>query len=146
MADPPRKQVHDAMLSALQASTAFKTVSDRLEPWWDWGPDKFPLIIINSGPGEYSRLAYLHPTESDMQGIAEFDVHGYVFDLNNVLVEKREEIRKDIQKVLINSTGIHDKAAECMIVSDDDDGGQLENYGGVNCKVRFTYFYNHLLT
>ena len=147
MADTTRKQVYDAAVSALTASTGIMYVTRRLDAWWDWPVNRYPGVCAIDGSEEKNRFSFIvgstTTSPADMEARMELIVHGYCFDPNNSLDTKRSELIKDIEKALTSSTALDDLTLDVTPVSVETDEGVIENYSLVKCGYQIRYLYNH---
>lgn len=146
MADTTRKQVYDAAVAALTASTGIKYVTTKLDAWWDWSPSRYPGVCVIDGSEDKNRFAYMWASTTDagdMESKLELVVHGYCFDPNNSLDTKRSELIKDIEKALTASTALDALTLDVTPVNVETDEGVIENYSLVKCRYQVRYLYNH---
>lgn len=143
MADSIRKQILDAYVTALTASTGISYVSSKIEPWWDWDVSRFPAVCVIDGNENRSRFAYLHPTSEDMYSDYNITVIGYQYDQANDLETKRTDLVRDIEKAIQLSTAINDLTLGNEIVAVETDQGWVDNFSITHCKFVAKYAYNH---
>ena len=141
-----RSAIYDAMVTALTAATtAVSYVTRDLEPWWDWGPDKFPAVRVIDQTEAKGPLAYPDATAQDMEGMVEFGVSGYVRDTatSTGLADKRTALISDIESVIMSSAGVSAVVADIWPVAVETDEGTIENFAWCEVTFRARYFYNH---
>jgi hypothetical protein len=139
-----RRQILDAVVDALEASTGIKHVSEKLEPWWDWPHSNFPGCAVIDTDEAKQRFAYVHPTAGDMEGKVQFEIHAYEYDRNNDLTQKQNELIVNIRKALLNDTALN--ALVLSVVPGSwrtVDDGEIDNYCYLTHQFTAWYTYNH---
>lgn len=139
-----RRQIYDAVVDALEASTGIKHVSEKLEPWWDWPHSNFPGVVVIDTDETRKRFSYVQPTAGDMEGKVIFELHAYDYDRNNDLDSKRNDLIVSIRKALLNDSALN--ALVLSIVPGSwrtVDDGQIDNYCYLNHQFTAWYTYNH---
>lgn len=144
MADTVRRQIYDAVVDALEASTGIKYVTEKLEPWWDWSRSRFPGVAVIDSEETRKRFSYVQTTVPDMEGKAVFELHAYDYDRNNQLGTKRNELIQNIRKALLNSTALNSLVLSIVPGSwRVVDEGITDNFCYLNHQFTAWYIYNH---
>lgn len=138
-----RKQILDAVTTALNASTGIVYVSNYRQPWWDLKPNNFPAVCILETDENKKRFAYIHPSAEDMYSELVLTVLGYQFDENNDLSTKRTNLIQDIEYAIQGSTGVKDVTKDIINTKVETDNGLVDNYAIVHCRYVAKYVYNH---
>lgn len=145
MADSRRKQVIDALVSALNSSTGITTATDELKSWYDYLPHQFNVVTVIDRDTDINRLQF-YSTGNDKEAIMNVTVRGYVQDNNGVLALKRTNLIRDIQNKLESGTTLTKALIwdiEDMSIETDD--GLLDNYSVFDINYKIDYHYNHAL-
>jgi hypothetical protein len=139
-----RWQISNAIQNALASSTGISSVSDKLEPWWDFDHNQFPHVFVKETNEQRERFTFLDSTGLDMHARLDFTVTGYCFDINNDFDSKRSDLVRDIEIAIQTSTAIKDVVWEIIPQDVVSDQGMLDNYCIVHCHYQARYLYNHL--
>ena len=146
MPDSKRKQVLDAIVTALSASTGINKAGQNVESWWEWDITNFPGVTLIDYNTEIERIAYSSTDTDvdDMEARMEIVCRGFVHDMNNVLASKRTTLIKEIETVLVSSTGIAAKVKDVEILGIETDLGYIDNFSIFDSKFEVVYHFNHL--
>jgi len=142
--DTVRKQVIDAIISVLDASTSITTVEDNLRSWHDYSAHQFPVVTVIDRDTDVSRFSFRSTGGMDKKAIMEVLTRGYIFDQNNNTATKRANLIKEIQTKL--ETGSTTMSALIFDIDDitiETDAGIQDNFSVFDITYNVTYLYNH---
>lgn len=140
-----RKNILDAVKTALEGISGVGKVSFSLQQWETLKPQDFPACFPIDGDAVYSRSAYPHATSEDMETEMEVVVTGYVYDKNNDLVTKRTDHIAEIEKALTGNSALDALIMDITPVSLTTDKGVIDNYGIFDFTFKVEFQYNHLI-
>jgi hypothetical protein len=145
-----RKDVYDALVNALSASTSqIAYVTRKYENWWDWPTNKFPAVRVMDMSEEFKPLSYPAGTTTvdDMESSMTFKVSGYVQDITNQgLSTARSDLINAIQRIVMTDSTMAAKVADIWPISVETDEGVLDNFAWCELTFKARYFYNHAAT
>ena len=146
-----RKDIYDALQTALNASTSINYVTiDVAENPWDFKQNKFPAVRIYDGEEQITRLSFPSATSSgadDMESTIPFEFIGYVAKLaksTGSIDQSRNDLMVAVEKSLTQSTAINDLVKDIVPQERDTDRGYSDGIGWSNGIFSVLYHYNHL--
>jgi hypothetical protein len=143
MSNSLRKQITDAVVTALSASSNIAHVTTKREPWWDWDMTYFPGVCVVAQQEEKSRFAYIHPTAEDMHSSFTLEIEGYTWDNANDNATKQTDLIRTIETTIQGSTAVDDLTWDIYPTRVETDQGLIDNYSVAKCEYKVRYIYNH---
>lgn len=143
MSESKRKQVLDAIVTALEGISSVKTVTQNYKDTWDNAPHKFPIVIVQDETTEIERFAFLSSSGYDMRAEIEVSCTCYVHDMNNSLATKRTELASLVESTLVADTALAALVFNIEPVRIETDNGSIDNYSIFDVVFKVEYLYNH---
>lgn len=144
MADTKKKQIVDALMTALQGITGIGKVTQDEREYTAYSVGDYPALLVQSSKPTVDRLSYPHNTADDMEAEMEIQIEGVVHNITASDIEgDADALRQDVEQAIVGNAALNALVKDIYLESDDDIADLDQNYGIFSAVYTAVYHYNH---
>jgi len=144
VADTIKKQIIDALITALEGITGIGKVTQDEREYTTYSVDDYPALLVQSSKPSVDRLSFPHPTADDMEAEIEIQIEGIIHNITTSdIAGDADALKQDVEQAIVGDASLGALVKDIYIISDDNIADLDQNYGIFLAVYTAVYHYNH---